>query len=65
MRGIVALASAAVLAACTSATDPRPEGPTGTKDVAPFIRTCDSAVFGEPNLKNAVSIGPLMLVGIP
>jgi hypothetical protein len=29
------------------------------------VRNCASAVFGEPNIENAVSIGPLMLVGIP
>ena len=65
MRGIIALTSAALLATCTSASGPRPEGPTGAKDVAPFVRNCASAVFGEPNIRNAVSIGPLMLVGIP
>ncbi len=29
------------------------------------MRDCASAVFGEPNIENAVSLGPLMLVGIP
>src|SRR5919106_5506596 len=65
MRRIVALTSAALLAACTSASGPRPEGPPGGTDVAPFVRNCASAVFGEPNIENAVSLGPLMLVGIP
>ena len=65
MRGIIPLTSAALLAACTSASGPRPEGPPGGTDVAPFVRNCASAVFGEPNIENAVSLGPLMLVGIP
>jgi hypothetical protein len=65
MRGIIALISAALLATCTSASDPRPEGPTDATEVAPFVRNCASAVFGEPNIENAVLIGPLMLVGIP
>jgi hypothetical protein len=65
MRGIIALTSAALLAACPTASDPRQGGPTGAKDVAPFVRDCASAVFGEPNIENAVSLGPLMLVGIP
>jgi hypothetical protein len=64
MRAIIAITSA-LLATCTSASGPQPEEPTGAKDIAPFVRNCASAVFGEPNIENAVSIGPLMLVGIP
>jgi len=30
-----------------------------------FVRGCDSAVFGRPNTRNAISIGPLALVGAP
>jgi hypothetical protein len=65
MRGIIALTSTALLAACSSASGPRPEGPTGLQGGAPLVRNCASAVFGEPNSENAVSLGPLMLVGIP
>jgi hypothetical protein len=63
MRGIAAVVAALLLAACTS---DRPN-PTATAPPlpAPFIRGCGSAVFGEPNMKNAISIGPLVLVGIP
>lgn len=59
-----ALASAVLLAGCTSA-GPHPNGPSSDEDVAPFVRTCDSAVFGDPNMKNAVVRGPLLLVGTP
>jgi hypothetical protein len=63
MSGIAAVVAALLLAACTS---DRPH-PTATAPPfpAPFIRGCGSAVFGEPNMKNAISIGPLVLVGIP
>jgi type VI secretion system secreted protein Hcp len=44
---------------------PHPKGPSSDEDVAPFVRTCDSAVFADPNMKNAVVYGPLLLVGIP
>jgi hypothetical protein len=72
MKGFVAIVSALVFAACTS------DGPHPTSDrqvsttraaveapSAPLIRRCESAVFGEPNMKNAFTIGPLVLVGIP
>jgi hypothetical protein len=39
--------------------------PTSSDDVPPFVRTCGSAVFGTPNLRNAITIGPLVLVGVP
>lgn len=28
-----------------------------------MVRSCDSAVFGQPNMRHAISIGPLTLVG--
>jgi hypothetical protein len=65
MRGKLALASAALLAACTSSGLPHPKTPSSIEDVAPFVRECDTAVFGDPNMKNAVTIGSLVLVGIP
>jgi hypothetical protein len=34
-----------------------------TRRVFPFTRSCDSAAFGQPNLRHAVRIGPLSLIG--
>jgi hypothetical protein len=65
MSGTLVIATAVLLAACTSLGPPHPKKPSGAEDVAPFIRECDTAVFGDPNMKNAVRIGPLVLVGIP
>jgi hypothetical protein len=65
MKGTFALASAALLAACSTSGLPHPTGPSSIEDVAPLVRECDSAVFGAPNMKNALTIGPLVLVGIP
>jgi hypothetical protein len=73
MRGCIVIVSvsAVVLAACTSdgphpgASDRRLPMPTVGAVPAPLIRGCESAVFGEPNLENAFTIGPLVLVGIP
>jgi hypothetical protein len=64
MRGVIAIASAVVLSACTS-DQPHPTVTPSTAVPAPFIRECGSAALGEPNMKNAVTIGPLVLVGIP
>jgi hypothetical protein len=57
------LTCAVMLAACTSG-DTAP-APTPPPHVTGFVRGCDSAVFGHPNMQNAISIGPLALVGIP
>lgn len=72
MKGFVAIVSALVFAACTS------DGPHSTSDhqlpttmaaveaaPAPLIRVCESAVIGQPNMNNAFTIGPLVMVGIP
>jgi hypothetical protein len=64
MRGVIAIASAVVLSACTSDHPHRTVTPSTAVPV-PFVRECGSAALGEPNLKNAVTIGPLVLVGIP
>jgi hypothetical protein len=64
MRGVIAIASAVVLSACTS-DQAHPTVTPSTALPAPFIRECGSAAFGEPNMKNEVTIGPLVLVGIP
>jgi hypothetical protein len=64
MRRMLPLALTTLLAACTS-TAPHPVRPSAKEDAEPFVRGCDSAVFGEPNMKNAVTIGPLVLVGLP
>jgi hypothetical protein len=65
MRGLLALACALLLAACTSSGLPPPNRPSSAEDVAPFARRCNTAVFGDINMQNAVAIGPLVLVGIP
>jgi hypothetical protein len=57
------LACTVMLAACTSGE--KAPAPTPVPEVTGFVRGCDSAVFGEPNMRNAISIGPLALVGIP
>lgn len=62
MRIFIVL-SCALLAACTSSGPPDQKVAPRVKDAPPFIRDCDSAVFGDVNVKNAVMIGPLMLVG--
>ena len=64
MKGLVGLAVALLLGACTSDAHPTPAS-GGESDPTPFLRSCGSAVFGDPNMRNAVSIGPLILVGIP
>lgn len=71
MRGSIAIVSAAlVLAACTS-DGPQPTSdrqlPTPAIGAVPsaLIRGCETAVFGEPNMENAFTIGSLVLVGIP
>jgi hypothetical protein len=65
MRGSLALVYAMVLAGCTSSALPHPTRPSSIEDVSPFVRECDTAVFGDPNMKNATTIGPLVLVGTP
>ena len=64
MREVIAIASAVVLSACASDHPHRTLMPS-TEVPAPFVRECGSAAHGEPNLKNAVTIGPLALVGVP
>jgi hypothetical protein len=64
MRGVIAIVCAVALSACTSDHPHRTVTPS-TAAPAPFVRECGSAALGEPNLKNAVTIGPLVLVGIP
>jgi hypothetical protein len=64
MRGVIAIASAVLLGACTS-EHPQPTVTPPTAVPAPFVRECGSAAYGKPNMKNAVAIGPLVLVGIP
>jgi hypothetical protein len=65
MRGSLALACTVLLAGCTTSGPPHPSRPSSIDDVSPFVRACDTAVFGDPNMKNAITIGPLVLVGIP
>lgn len=55
---------AALLAACTSGSTTRPAPNKSMPDADGFVRTCESAVFGEPNLRNALTVGPLILVGV-
>ena len=64
MKGTLGLASVLLLAACTSEAS-RPPAPTVPPHAPPLVRDCGSAVFGGPNMKNAMRIGPLILVGIP
>jgi hypothetical protein len=64
MRGALVLASAMLLAGCIPSGLPQPNRPSSIEDVSPFVRECDTAVFGDPNMKNAITIGPLVLVGI-
>jgi hypothetical protein len=64
MRGAIAIASAVVLSTCTS-DHTHPTVTASPAVPAPFVRECGSAALGEPNLRNAVTIGPLVLVGIP
>jgi len=64
MRGTQAILAAIVLAACTSGPGPPDEQPTLSPDEEGLVRGCESAVFGDPNLKNALRVGPLALVGI-
>ena len=56
MRGVIAIASAVVLSACTS-DQTHLTVARSTAVPAPSIRECGSAAFGEPNMKNAVTIG--------
>jgi len=65
MRPAIALVFAAMLWACTSSDVPEPSGSSGVEGGTPFIRGCDSAVAGDVNMRNALTIGPLVLVGIP
>lgn len=56
-----------ILAACTSSgvEDATPGPASAEEDIPAFVRDCGSAVFGEPNMRNAEAIGPLVLVGVP
>ena len=72
MRGFVAILSTLMLAACspdrphtTSDRQPPISTPAVEALPVPFVRGCETAVFGEPNMENAFKIGPLVLVGIP
>jgi hypothetical protein len=60
--------AAILLVACSSdATAPdeqRVAQPTSDSDPPTFVRRCESAVVGDANLRNAVTIGPLTLVGV-
>jgi hypothetical protein len=65
-RGLIALA---VLAACTSSSEDLAGAPTPsvTGPPAPFVRTCDSSVFGELGRDfedGSVVAGPVVFVGI-
>ncbi len=53
---------AVLIAGCTSEPSAVTTSPP-TAGVFPLVRTCDSAVFGQPNMRRAVRIGPLTLVG--
>lgn len=65
MRRAIAFVLAAMLWACTSSGVPVPTGSSGVEGGTSFIRGCGSAVAGEVNMRNALTIGPLVLVGIP
>ena len=56
------LAAALVIGGCTPERSTVTTSPP-TTGVFPFARTCDSAVFGQPNMRHAVRIGPLTLLG--
>src|SRR5512134_2806790 len=60
-----ALASIMILAACTSSGVEDATGPASAEGIPVFVRDCGSAVFGQPNMRNAEAIGPLVLVGVP
>jgi hypothetical protein len=64
MTRALILAAALVMAGCTTerSTVTTSTSPA-TGGVFPFVRTCDSAVFGQPNMRDSVRIGPLTLVG--
>jgi hypothetical protein len=64
MKRALLLVSTAFLTACSSSPNEQRARPT-VEPPAPLVRTCDSAVFGDSNMENAVTIGPLVLVGIP
>jgi len=61
MTRIVILATALVLVGCT------PESGLSTSPVEggsfPFVRTCGTATSGRPDMRDAVRIGPLTLLG--
>lgn len=59
---MIGVAAALVLLACTS-NAPTPSASGNSPAPMGFIRDCGSAVFGEPNMKNAIRIGPLALAG--
>jgi hypothetical protein len=42
-----------------------PRESSSNEGAAPFVRECDTAVFGDPNMENAIRLGPLVLVGVP
>jgi hypothetical protein len=65
MRPAIVLVFATLLVSCTSSNPPPAQGSPAVEGAAPFFRDCDSAVFGDVNTRNAATIGPLMLVGIP
>jgi hypothetical protein len=64
MRGKPLGLVATVLAACTNGSTTRPARNAPMVDAEGFVRTCESAVFGDPNLRNALTVGPLILVGV-
>ena len=58
-------AIAFVVVGCTSlgSSTTTPTPPTRVRRVVPFTRSCNSAVFGQPNTRDALRIGPLRLIG--
>ena len=62
-RGFVA-AAAVLFASCTplASSVSTPPSAAPVRRVVPFTRSCDSAVFGRPNMRPAVHVGPLTLI---
>ena len=58
-------ALALVMVVCAAPAEQPPPLPMASPSVGvfPFVRTCDSAVSGTPNMRHAVNIGPLTLIG--
>lgn len=64
MRGPPAVLLVVLFTSCTSGAEPRDERSAPEPGAAVLVRGCESAVFGDPNLGNALVVGPLALVGI-